>query len=130
MVLIITMTFTVDAQAKVGDKKDGGIVFWLDSTGNHGLIADVKDLGKFTWREAINACKNKGEGWYLPDKSELDKLYQNKDKVGGFATGNYWSSSEWEAQDYNAFYQNFTVGYKDNAFKTASNFYVRAVRAF
>lgn len=32
--------------------------------------------------------------WYLPSKDELDKLYQNRVAIGGFASAFYWSSSE------------------------------------
>ena len=32
--------------------------------------------------------------WYLPSKDELNFLYQQKAFVGGFASSNYWSSSE------------------------------------
>jgi len=32
--------------------------------------------------------------WYLPSKDELNKLYLNKNLVGNFADGSYWSSTE------------------------------------
>ncbi|RBP51686.1 DUF1566 domain-containing protein [Arenicella xantha] len=32
--------------------------------------------------------------WYLPNKEELNLLYNQKHVVGGFASGGYWSSSE------------------------------------
>jgi hypothetical protein len=32
--------------------------------------------------------------WYLPSKDELNKLYINREAVGGFNTVTYWSSSE------------------------------------
>jgi len=33
----------------IGKHYGGGIIFYLDSTGQHGLISDSVDLGKFTW---------------------------------------------------------------------------------
>jgi len=33
----------------IGERFGGGIIFWLDSTGGHGLIADTMDLGLFAW---------------------------------------------------------------------------------
>lgn len=35
--------------SKVGDVKDGGIVFWVDATGYSGLIVDLNDLTSATW---------------------------------------------------------------------------------
>ncbi len=32
--------------------------------------------------------------WYLPALDQLDSLYVHKDDVGGFASDNYWSSTE------------------------------------
>jgi len=65
--------------------------------------------------------------WYLPSKDELNKLYENKGTVGGFAGANYWSSSEDNANY--AWYQNF---YNGDQFNFNKNYYerVRAVRAF
>ena len=66
--------------------------------------------------------------WYLPSRDELNKLYLNQTIIGGFASANYWSSSE---GNYNlAWYQYFGNGYQSlNASKT-NPVYVRAVRAF
>ena len=65
--------------------------------------------------------------WYLPSKDELNKLYQNKDIIGGFSVGNYWSSSEYSS--YYAWSQFFYTGVQyDNDKNYHRN--VRAVRAF
>jgi hypothetical protein len=50
--------------------------------------------GTYTWEEAKKACKALGDGWRLPTKEELDLIFQNKDKIGGFAVDSYWSLSE------------------------------------
>jgi len=47
-----------------------------------------------TWRDAKIACAKLGNGWRLPNKDELNILYKNKDKIGGFANSSYWSSTE------------------------------------
>jgi len=65
--------------------------------------------------------------WYLPSKDELNKLYLNKGVVGGFASADYWSSSEANI-DY-AWAQHFGDGYQGNGTKDYTA-YVRAVRAF
>ena len=53
-----------------------------------------------TWNDAIAKCKGLGEGWRLPTKNELNKLYNNKKKIGGFKDGYlddfYWSSRSTE----------------------------------
>ena len=46
------------------------------------------------WDEAKAAVTKLGDGWGLPTKDELNVLYQNKDKIGGFAVIIYWSSTE------------------------------------
>lgn len=66
--------------------------------------------------------------WYLPSKDELNKLYQNKTGVGGFAGNYYWSSSE--DGSLSAWNQNFTNGYQFYSNKDSSIRRVRAVRAF
>ncbi len=61
---------------KCGDKKDGGIVYWVDAGGKHGLIVWENDLGIKKWEESVEACKKLGPGWRMPAKDELDKLYK------------------------------------------------------
>ena len=94
-------------------------------------IGDLKvmtdDLGEMNWEEAVKACKNLGYGWRLPTKEELNILYENKDKIGGFANNFYWSSTEYDL--YIAWGQYFDYGSQNLNYKTYNN-YVRAVRAF
>jgi len=84
---------------------------------------------------AAKLCNDLTEGgyndWFLPSKDELDKLYLNRDAIGGFASalGYYWSSSEYDA--FFAWIQYFYNGvqyyyYKEDTFYNR----VRAVRAF
>lgn len=121
----------------IGQKYGGGIIFYIDNTGQHGLIAAVKDTGDVTGRMrwgsaafklsgasgtavgtgsanttkiiavegkslvyAARLCRNyRGGGhsdWFLPSKDELYLLYQQKNVVGGFVQGAYWSSSEFD----------------------------------
>jgi hypothetical protein len=67
-----------------------------------------------------------GEGWHLPTKEELNLLYLNKDKIGGFETYGYWSSSENSKKT--AWIQSFSVGF-DFAEGMHNTFSVRAVRS-
>jgi hypothetical protein len=76
-------------------------------------------------------CKNLTLGgfsdWYLPSKDELNQLYINRETIGGFASANYWSSSEFN--NYFAWTQSFGDGSQD-AFSKYNTYCVRAVRAF
>ena len=97
----------------------------------------TKDLGEMTWEDAMKACADLGDGWRLPTKVELNVLYENKDKIGGFAdldtnltNDYYWSSTE-VGNDV-AWVQDFDDGvqYDGLLFAKSNVYYVRAVRAF
>ncbi len=65
--------------------------------------------------------------WYLPSKDELHQLYLNRIAVGGFASADYWSSSE--NYSIGAWVQDFNSGSKNGILKGTAA-YVRAVRSF
>jgi hypothetical protein len=46
-----------------------------------------------TWYYAKEKCKQLGNGWRLPTIEELEILYNNKDNIGGFDDGYYYSST-------------------------------------
>ena len=87
------------------------------------------------WNSAVEGLEAIGDGWRLPTKDELNILYQNKDKIGGFEVepgGNYyWSSKEeyadW-AEDGLAWYQEFGSGEQKSVSKL-DGCNVRAVRS-
>jgi hypothetical protein len=67
--------------------------------------------------------------WYLPSKTELNKLFINRIAIGGFANNNYWSSTEKDF--YHPWLQNFPSGNQSSSYnKTIPDYYVRAIRAF
>lgn len=106
----------------------GGIVFYVDNSGSHGLEAKTADeAGELDWTAAIIAASAYGSGWRLPTKDELNLLYQQKTVVGGFANDSYWSSTENNRNLVG--YQYFPDGNQDNASKS-NTLRVRAVRAF
>ena len=80
------------------------------------------------WNDAVKACTDLGNGWKLPTKYELNLMYLNKDKIGGFANSYYWSSTE-DSNDV-AWIQSFGYGYQGNFSKNLTINNVRAVRAF
>ncbi|MEI6275290.1 MAG: polysaccharide lyase family 8 super-sandwich domain-containing protein [Prolixibacteraceae bacterium] len=165
---------------QIGEHYGGGIVFWTDETGTHGLIASTTDQSDaIQWRNGpskaskhygdhgdrvVNARKDgigagemntmliiaqmtddditgnfaaktcslfeqDGYGdWYLPSKSELNKMYQNKDLIGGFGNDMYWSSTELNVGF--AWCQNFTgYGGQFNQNKSSACA-VRCIRRF
>lgn len=67
--------------------------------------------------------------WYLPSLFELSLLYLQKDAVGGFGTGRYWSSKEADNSPVNAWWINMGFGYTGGVAKSQANS-VRPIRAF
>ncbi len=127
-------------KVKIGEYYCGGIVFYLNSTGQHGLIAakadmqghsDGKEEGCFTWTDAKAAClnfvSNGYSDWFLPNKDQLNQLYLNESAVGDFVDKFYWSSSERDAS--NAWRQFFGDGYQHD-YSKSQGYRARAVRAF
>jgi hypothetical protein len=127
---------------RVGSDYQGGKIACIFQPGDkgyvdgewHGLIAAKADLPggeKYTWEAAKKACDDLDENgysdWHLPSKEELHQLYLNRSAVGGFASGVYWSSTEFNAND--AWLQNFDFGRQYNFNKTVE-WRVRPVRAF
>jgi len=73
--------------------------------------------------------------WYLPNRGELQLMYQNlyRNGLGGFAAVMYWSSSEYSTT--NAWFMDFSDGRQATGLygeesKQRHSFRVRAVRAF
>lgn len=129
-------------KVKVGDAYLGGVVAYLIQPGEpgyekkhpHGLLAAKADAGKLVkWQEAINLAKEFRDGgfddWRIPVKEDLLKLFNNKDLIGGFQVGNYWTSQLSKEDDKGAYLINFYNGftyteYMENAV------YARFVRKF
>jgi hypothetical protein len=91
------------------------------------ILVAQNDFPKImSWVDAIAACENLGKGWRLPNKEELNILFLNKDKIGGFETvaSNYWSSTGDEER---AWMQKITSG-KQFYFLKYEQFHVRAIR--
>ena len=84
------------------------------------------EVGTMTWQSAIDYCNNLSfagfSDWYLPDKNELNAMYVYRNTIGGFITytgtdSHYWSSTP--ENDDNAWYQRFSTGSQDYAYKTS-----------
>ena len=107
---------------------DGSVIGTPIRLGN--LEVAQKDFPeRMEWNEAKQACAILGAGWRLPTKEELNLMYNNKDKIGGFANDDYWSSTE--SNNNYAWLQYFDNGKQYDFSSSKSNKYkVRAVRAF
>ena len=82
---------------------------------------------KMEWEDAKKACKALGEGWRLPTIDELKLLYLNKDKIPGFKTSLYWSSTEIDDKEAWGRYLNDGDTW---AHPKVIDHFVRAIRAF
>lgn len=67
--------------------------------------------------------------WYLPAKDELAELYRRREVVGGFATGLFWSSTQFPDLIFLAWGQNFRTGDQIEFYKY-NEIRVRPIRGF
>ncbi len=87
----------------------------------------AKDLPMMlSWDPATAAVKGFGDGWRLPTKDELNEIYKNKSRLGGFANDTYWTSEE--KDEFNARTVNFSSG-KEGSFSKIYSGYTRPVRS-
>ena len=77
-----------------------------------------------------NYNNNYKADWHLPSRDELKELFNEKEKVGGFSSGRYWSSSEYAADATTVWFQVFDVVGSQSRYAKDSTYYVRPVRAF
>ena len=96
------------------------------------LMVQLEDLGCVNWSSASSMCNSSTVAgytdWRLPTKDELMTLYSNREEIGGFSMGKYWSSSTISTSGGIRYhYVNFTDGTLDYDSQW-SEFHVRAVR--
>ena len=98
-------------------------------TGNSNTekIVAAQGAGSYAAKLCDDLVLNGYSDWYLPSKDELNQLYINRVAIGGFASNDYWSSSE-NGNIY-AWRQGFSFGTQSYGTKIGTC-YVRAVRAF
>ena len=139
----------------IGSNFQGGIVFYLDGSGQHGLIAAAIDQTKsyqpdpsgYGWKPSANgtasAYSTNVDGvvygnWYLPSLDELNLMYRNigaaaaspLTNIGGFKSERYYSSNTYKpggGETY-GYTTNFANG--TNALAIYELLNVRAIRAF
>jgi hypothetical protein len=90
------------------------------------FVAQYDFPSMMNWQDAKKACEALGNYWRLPNVDELNFLFKNQDKIGGFAEVSYWSSTE---HDSFACAQYFVNGFQHDYIKN-DPYYVRAIRSF
>jgi hypothetical protein len=89
-----------------GTGPNGGIVFWIYGTGEHGLEAYPSDEeGVLDWQTSNSTVLLHGIGWRVPRRVELNMMYDLRGLFHSLTTYCYWSSTEVDAND--AYYLNF-----------------------
>ena len=120
--------------------EQGGYIFWVSANGKHGLVAETVDQSlEPTWYNAQNIISYPSEhsadganfrDWRMPTRNELSEMYMQRVAIGGFSSGYYWSSTEFD-DGLSAWFQDFSNGNVD--FSSKDNYFdfrVRSVRAF
>jgi hypothetical protein len=93
-----------------GGNEYGGVVIY--GANNFCLVVATKDIGVYDLKNANKVCNelelNGFSDWYLPDKWDLELMYENSTAIGGFHTSSvdknsnancdhtcyYWSSTK------------------------------------
>ena len=100
LALVFTMSFTTNAQ-EIGEIYQGGYVFYVDETGEHGLVAAMEDLeGTYEW-----GCY--GEIIEGADGAAIGDGYQNSlDIIAGCSQSPIAASEAlaFEVEQYNDWY--------------------------
>jgi hypothetical protein len=131
---------TLDDEAKVGDSRDGGIVFWVDPTDKaKGKVCWLLNGNNANWNDAMAYCNGLEvtrdnvlyDDWYLPSIWELNLIWWNlyESDKRNFKDHDYWSSTD-NGDNYRAWLQDFSQTSADYKELKSSKAYSRAVRAF
>jgi hypothetical protein len=86
---------------EVGDFAEGGIIFYVDEIGQHGLVAALQDLGQFEWGcfwENVEGADETSIGTGY--QNTMDIIYQGCETENGGITGAQAASSYSDFQNY------------------------------
>ena len=102
-------------------------------TGEQLQVAEIDLEYQMNWPDAREACKNLGDRWRLPTKSELELIYKvlHEKGKGNFKNDKYWSNEE-DVESYEEFVAwdlNFGDGNFYSNTATTCPLNVRAVRS-
>lgn len=72
-------------------------------------------------------------GWFLPAQNQMECIYKNREKIGGFSKDNYWTSTEGSikssAPQSTAIFQSFTINISGQDRKS-QEYSVRCAKTF
>lgn len=94
---------------------------------NTDSIVSVQGSGNYAAFTCQSYVFSSYSDWYLPSLEELQKLYQNRILIGGFASTSYWTSTE------SSISFAYTVSFSSGSFGTSmknTTFKVRPIRYF
>ena len=104
--------------AQIGEFRDGGVVFWVDASGQHGLVCDIQDLGTAEWgcTGTTGVCCY-GTGIGIGQQNTIDIL--NECSTAGIAADLCANStaqgySDWFLPSKDALYELYTKAYDIN----------------
>ncbi|MFN4975485.1 MAG: DUF1566 domain-containing protein [Bacteroidota bacterium] len=142
IISLISANLAAAQRLKPGDSYQDGIIVTLIQKGEpgyekkvpHGLLVAKADWEKMVkWSEAIQIAKDFRAGgsdqWRVPNKEELELLYVNRQLVGGFQVGNYWTSLPSKEDANGAYVINFYNGYTYTEYRETP-VHVRLIRKF
>ena len=122
LLMIAIFCFAQDAEEIIGKPiKIGNI-----------LVAENDIPEDLNLEDAKKACQALGKGWRLPTYAEMNIIFKNRDKIGGFEENMYWTSSVLNSNlgvSFKFWYssKNSKLGHKGSSQKSFL-LYVRAVK--
>jgi hypothetical protein len=122
-IIILSLLLSCQTFLMAQNKPSVSATLKLSDCGLEVRIADEPE--SCSWYDAKTKCESLGEGWRMPTKKELDCLYKNKEKIGGFKRDWYWSSEK--VGDWNVWVQSFSNG-KQFGYSGSNSAKVRCVR--
>lgn len=118
---------------KVGNSGPGGGTIFFAQGGQYKECSG--EMGSYNWNDAIMTAQNyRGGGfndWYLPDRGEVDLMYENLHSkgLGGFTSNAYYWSSTSDGDSW-AYRKTFNSSGPWGSFSKTNSYRVRAVRSF
>jgi hypothetical protein len=118
-------------------KKNGGIVVYENE--GIGLVIANLDFKKISYKNAVNSCNslvlNGYSDWRMPSFEELQQIYKNRDKIGGFTPDDKSNPGGYFYWSYDSLYESskvihFKEGDVGNEPKNLFLGYARAVRTY
>lgn len=110
---------------KLGDEMDGGIIFYINKDGLHGLVVSKEKKQFDVWPLALKKARNYRDGtWRLPTLKELRLLYKAKEELPWLVKEHLWTSEldiNWNLPDSFAITKNLKNGYEGDSYNAVWN---------